>query len=113
MASHAFGWYQRSDARYLEIGGPHPRGSLHSSVELSGGRASEPSPRAHVFAAVALDVRKGSAFPALAYRSLEATAPEILRRSLEAKSRDRKARLSAHQAAEPFQIVRPSGPHSR
>jgi hypothetical protein len=39
MASYAFGWYQRSDAVYLE----------------------------HLFAAVPLDVRKGSAFPVLAY----------------------------------------------
>ena len=70
MASHAFGWYQRSDAMYLEIRGPHSRGSLHSSVALSDGRASEPGSRAHVFAVVPLDVRKGSAFRALACRSL-------------------------------------------
>jgi hypothetical protein len=58
-----------------------------------------------MLAASPLDVRKGSAFPELAYHTLEATPPEVPRRSLrETKSRRPESqRLSARQTAEPFQ----------
>ena len=76
----------------LILGAP----STQASHSLVVGLPSQAA-RAHVFAAVPLDVRKGSAFPSLAYSSLEAAPPEILRRSLaEAKSRDRKARGFPH-----------------
>jgi len=58
-----------------------------------------------MLAASPLDVRKGSAFPDLAYHTLEATPPKVPRRSFgETKSRRPESqRLSAHQTAEPFQ----------
>jgi hypothetical protein len=60
-----------------------------------------------MLAASPLDVRKGSAFPNLAYHTLEATPPEVPRRSLrETKSRRPESqRLSAHQTAEPFPMA--------